>query len=132
VWIQQNLFVASPKLQQLQGVGTALANGNVTSFTATPFRNRIAQVYQEGAGLVVAANLEKVVAATKAERAKSPNAEKQENALNQLGILSVKYFVLDQKDTNGKTHTQASLSFNDANRVIPSWLAAPGPMGSLE
>ena len=132
VWIQQNLFVASPKLQQLQSVGTALSTGNVTSFTATPFRNRIAQVYQEGAGLVVAANLEKVVAATKAERSKGPNADKQENALNKLGILSVKYFVLDQKDTNGKTHTQASLSFNDANRGIPSWLAAPGPMGSLE
>jgi hypothetical protein len=132
VWINQNLFVASPKLQQLQGVATALANGNVTSFAATPFRNRIAQVYEQGAGLVVAANLEKVVTATKAERAKSPDAEKQENALNQLGILSVKYFVLDQKDTNGKTHTQASLSFNDANRGIPSWLAAPGPMGSLE
>jgi len=132
VWIQENLLVASPKLQQLQGVGTALSSGNVTGFTATPFRNRIAQVYQEGAGLVVAANLEKVVAATKAERTKGPNADKQESALNQLGILSVKYFVLDQKDTNGKTHTQASLSFNDANRGIPSWLAAPGPMGSLE
>ena len=132
VWIQENLMVASPKLEPIQGVGTALSTGNVTSFTATPFRNRIAQVYQEGAGLVVAANLEKVVTATKDERTKGPNADKQEAALNQLGILSVKYFVLDQKDTNGKTHTQASLSFNDANRGIPSWLAAPGPMGSLE
>ncbi len=44
----------------------------------------------------------------------------------------MKYFVLDQKDSNGKTHTQASLSFSDAQRGIPSWLAAPGPMGSLE
>ena len=44
----------------------------------------------------------------------------------------MKYFVLDQKDNNGKTHTQASLSFSDAQRGIPSWLAAPGPMGSLE
>src|SRR6185295_18458673 len=43
-----------------------------------------------------------------------------------------KYFVLDQKDTNGKTHTQASLSFNDANRGIPSWLAAPAPIGALD
>ena len=132
VWIQDNLFAASPNLQQLQNVATALGNGNVSSFTATPFRNRIAQVYQEGAGLVVAANLEKVVASTKAERSKNADAAKQESALNQLGLLSVKYFVLDQKDTNGKTHTQASLSFNDAQRGIPSWLAAPGPMGSLE
>jgi len=132
VWIQDNLFAASPNLQQLQNVATALGNGTVSSFTATPFRNRIAQVYQEGAGLVVAANLEKVVASTKAERSKNADAAKQESALNQLGLLSVKYFVLDQKDTNGKTHTQASLSFNDAQRGIPSWLAAPGPMGSLE
>jgi len=132
VWIQENLFAASPKLQQLQSLAAAIGNGNVSSFTATPFRNRIAQAYQEGAGLLVAANLEKVVDKTKAERSKGPESAKQESALNQLGILSVKYFVLDQKDSNGKTHTQASLSFNDAQRGIPSWLAAPGPMGSLE
>lgn len=132
VWIQENLFAASPKLQQLQGLATAKANGGLSSFTATPFRSRIAQVYQEGAGLVVAANLEKVVAQTRSERATGPDAEKRESALNQLGILSLKYFVLDQKDTNGKTYTQASLSFSDAQRGIPSWLAAPGPMGSLE
>ncbi|HEV8427262.1 MAG TPA: FecR domain-containing protein [Pyrinomonadaceae bacterium] len=132
VWIQSNLFAASPKLQQLQTVAGAVTNGSTSSFSATPFHNRIAQVYQEGAGLVVAANLEKVVANTRAERSKGRDAEKQEAALNQLGILSVKYFVLDQKDSNGKTHTQASLSFNDAQRGIPSWLATPGPMGSLE
>ncbi len=89
-------------------------------------------MYQEGAGLVVAANLEKVVAQTKSERTKGPDAEKHESALNQLGLLSVKYFVLDQKQSDGKTHTQASLSFNESQRGIPSWLAAPGPMGSLE
>src|SRR5215213_4348487 len=132
IWIQQNLLVASPKLQQLQSVGAALAHGSTSNFTANPFRNRIAEIYHEGAGLVVAANLEEAVVATKAERSKGPNADKQETALNKLGILSVKYFVLDQKDTNGKTHTQASLSFNEANRGIPSWLATPGPMGSLE
>ncbi|HEV8371356.1 MAG TPA: hypothetical protein VGQ39_25655, partial [Pyrinomonadaceae bacterium] len=103
-----------------------------SGFSATPFRDRIAQVYSEGAGLVVAANLERIVEETKTERSKGPDAEKRENALNKLGVLSVKYFVLDQKDTNGKTHTQASLSFNDATHGIPSWLAAPAAMGSLE
>ena len=132
VWIQNDLFAASPKLQELQELATLRANGGSSSFAATPFHDRIASVYQEGAGLVVAANLEKVVAQTKAERSKGPDAEKHENALNQLGLLSVKYFVLDQKDTDGKTHTQASLSFNESQRGIPSWLAAPGPMGSLE
>ena len=132
VWIQENLFAASPKLQQLQSLATTKANAGLSSFTLTPFRSRIAQVYQEGAGLVVAANLEKVVAQTKAQRTKDPDGEKAESALTKLGILSLKYFVLDQKDTNGKTHTQASVSFSDAQRGIPSWLAAPGPMGSLD
>jgi hypothetical protein len=132
IWIQNGLFAASPKLAQLQQLATVLANGGASNFTSTPFRERVAQVYQEGAGIVVAANLEKVVARVEQDITKGPNAQKQENALKQLGILSVKYFVLDQKDTNGKTHTQASLSFNDTQHGIPSWLAAPGPMGSLE
>ena len=132
VWIQDNLFAASPNLDQLHNVATAIGSGNVSSFTATPFRNRIAQVYQEGAGLVVAANLEKVVTNTRAERTKGPEGAQHESALSQLGLLSVKYFVLDQKDSGGKTHTRASLSFNDGQRGIPSWLATPGPMGSLE
>lgn len=132
VWIQNNLLAASPSLQKLQTLESVIAGGGQSSFTATPFRNRIAQVYQEGAGLVVAANLEKVVEQTKAERMKDKDAAKNESALQQLGILSVKYFVLDQKDVNGKTNTEASLSFSDTQRGIPAWLAAPGPMGSLE
>jgi FecR-like protein/uncharacterized protein DUF3352 len=132
IWIQNGLFAGSPNLQQLQNLATLTVNGGTSSFTANPFRNRIAQVYQEGAGIVVAANLEKVLAQTKAERMKDSDAAKRESALSQLGVLSVKYFVLDQKETSGKTHTQASLSFSDTQRGIPSWLAAPGPMGSLE
>jgi hypothetical protein len=129
VWINGNLFAASSKVEQLQQLQTLVAGGGVSGFAATPFRNRIAEVYAQGAGIVVAANLEKVVAQTAAERSKDKNADA---ALNKLGILSVKYFVLDQKNTTGKTHTQASLSFNDTQRGIPAWLAAPGPMGSLE
>lgn len=132
LWIQNNLFAASPKLEQLQDLEAVIGGGGHSSFTATPFRNRIAQVYQEGAGLLVAANLEKVVAETKADRLKSNDGAKNETALQQLGILSVKYFVLNQKDANGKTNTEASLSFSDTQRGIPAWLASPGPMGSLE
>jgi hypothetical protein len=132
VWIQSNLFAASPKLEQLQSVARSIDGGGTSAFTSSPFRNRIAEVYQEGAGLVVAANLEQIVEQTKDERVKNADAAKHEEALKQLGILSVKYFVLDQKETGGKTHTQAVLSFNDPQHGIPSWLAAPAPMGSLE
>ncbi|HKP47858.1 MAG TPA: FecR domain-containing protein [Pyrinomonadaceae bacterium] len=131
VWIQNDLFAASPDMTQLQKVA-GLIKGNTNAFVATPFRNRIAEVYQQGAGLVVAANLERVLAQTKAQRSSEPNGDRREEALDKLGVLSVKYLVLDQNESEGKTHTRASLSFNDAQHGIPSWLAAPGAMGSLD
>jgi hypothetical protein len=132
VWIQGDLLAASPKLPALQALATLVQNGGSSSFSATPFYARIADVYHEGAGLVVGANLERVIAQTKERRSQGPEGEKHEGALKQIGVLDMKYFVLDQKDTDGKTHTRAVLSFNEAQRGLPSWLAAPAPMGSLE
>lgn len=128
VWIQNDLFAASPDLQQLQ----SLARGGANSFTSSPFHNRIAEVYQQGAGLVVAANLEKIIAQNKVQLSKDANGARHEAALDKLGVSSVKYLVLDQNQSDGKTHTRASVSFSDTQHGIPSWLAAPGPMGSLE
>ena len=132
IWIQNNLFAASPKPQQLQQLALLLQSGAKSSFTGTPFYNRVAQIYQEGAGLVVAANLEKVIDKAKGEITKGKDSQQKETALRQLGIFNLKYFALDQKDNQGKTQTRAVLSFNEAQRGIPSWLAAPEPMGSLE
>jgi hypothetical protein len=126
VWITGDVLVGSPKLEQLQSV----ANGS-SGFSATPFYSRIAQVYSEGAGIVVAADLEKVIAHTRGVR-RIGMGENREQALNQLGIFNVTSFVLDSKDTDGKTHTRAVLSYNQADHGITSWLAQPAPMGSLE
>jgi len=132
VWIQNDLFAASPKLNQLQDLATIVQKSATSNFTNTAFHDRIAQVYQEGAGLVVAANLERLIEKTKPELTKEAGGEQRASALKQLGILNLKYFVLDQTSAEGKTHTRATVSFNEAQRGIPSWLAAPGPMGSLE
>jgi hypothetical protein len=132
VWIQGDLFAASPKLEQVQRLARVKSSSGVSTFSSSGFHNRIAQVYESGAGLVVAANLERVIQQLKSEQKKGADAAKQEEAMEKLGVLSVKYFVLDQKMGEGKTHTQATLSFDEAQRGIPSWLAAPAPMGSLE
>ena len=130
IWINGDLFAASPKLSSLQSLA-GVQKGGGSPFKETAFYNRIAQVYKEGAGLVVAANLEQLIAKNKAEMTKGKYAAQQEGALTKLGILNLKHFALDQKETEGKTHTRAVLSFNEA-RGISSWLAEPGPMGSLE
>ncbi len=128
VWIAGDILVASPKLDQLQAVAKAAQASN---FTSSPFHDRIAGVYREGAGLVIAADLEKIIAHTKGLR-RIAVGDKHEEALNELGVFNMKSFVLDQKDNDGKTHTRAVLSYTEANRGVTSWLAQPAPMGSLE
>ncbi len=126
VWISGDVLVGSPKLAQLQAVARG-GNG----FAATPLYSRISQVYREGAGIVVAADLEKVIAHTKGLR-RLATGDQHEQALNQLGVFNVTSFVLDSKDTDGKNHTRAVLSYKQADRGITSWLAQPAPMGSLD
>src|SRR2546423_4002856 len=128
VWVAGDVLVASPKLEQLQ----TIAKGTASAFPTTVFRHRIADVYREGAGLVIAADLEKIIAQAKTLHATGSNTAKHEQALNQLGVLNLKSFVLDQKDTDGKTHTRAVLSYDQADHGITSWLAQPAPMGSLD
>jgi len=120
------VLVASPKLDQLKRV----ANG-ASNFSATPLYARIASVYRDGAGLVVAADLEKIIAHTRGLR-RIAVGDSHEQALNQLGVFNLKSFVLDQKDSDGKTHTRAVLSYNPTDHGITTWLAAPSAMGSLE
>ncbi|MDQ3220400.1 MAG: DUF3352 domain-containing protein, partial [Acidobacteriota bacterium] len=50
----------------------------------------------------------------------------------QLGVMNLRHFVVEQKEVEGKTLSRAALTFNEANRGIASWLAAPGPMGALD
>ena len=128
IWIAGDVLVAAPKFEQLQAIAKRSQAG---TFNSSPFYNRIAGVYREGAGLLVAADLEKIIAHTKGLR-RIAVGDQREQALNQLGVFNLKSFVVDQKDTDGKTHTRAVLSFNEANHGITSWLAQPAPMGSLE
>jgi len=131
VWIHDNVLVASPKLEQVRALANRVKSGS--SFTSTPFYARVAGEYREGAGILVAADLERILAQTKDTRMKDPNAGQREQAMNQLGIFNLKYFVFDQKDVeSGKTNTRAVLSFNETNHGVTSWLAQPAAMGSLE
>jgi hypothetical protein len=131
VWINNDIFAASPKIESLRGFATTLKSPESNKFVNSPFRQRISDVYANGAGLVVAADLEKIVAQAVAKD-KSPDAERHVGGLKQLGITNLRHFVAEQKDVNGRTLTQAALTFSEANKGIASWLAAPGSMGALE
>ena len=128
VWINNDLMAAAPRLSQLQQLAAALKGEN--NFKTTPFYARLAETYRAGAGLIVAADLEKVIGRLVKEGA-SPEAAKRNETYKQLGLMDLKYFVAEQKDVEGKTSSRATVSFKERRTGIASWLAAPGPMGAL-
>ena len=125
-WINNNLFVVSHSLNQLSQFATDL-NAGQKPFASSFFHNRIAQVYQEGAGLILAVDLEKIVPNTL-----KPGDEKQREVYKELGFLDLKHFIAEQKINADKTQNRAVLSFNQARTGIAGWIADPGPIGGLE
>jgi hypothetical protein len=131
VWVNNDIFAASPQLDTLRGFATSLKTPATNGFVNSSFRQRISDVYRDGAGLLVAADLEKIIAQA-ASKTNTEEEQRNVEGLRQLGVMNLRHFVAEQKDINGRTLSQAALTFSQADRGIPSWLAAPGPMGALD
>jgi hypothetical protein len=125
LWIHNGVLVASPSGGAIRTVAAVMAGG-ANPFVSSPFRARIAQDYQDGAGWLFAADLHTLVA--KGEAAKTP--EEQQMA-EKLGIYDLDQFIIDRRETDGRAETRAALTFDQARRGVAAWLAAPAPMGSL-
>jgi type II secretory pathway pseudopilin PulG len=52
--------------------------------------------------------------------------------LQRMGFADMKYLVWEHKTVAGQAASQMELSFTGPRHGVASWLAAPGPMGSLE
>ena len=104
---RNGLVVFGPVADAVNRFAPALDNAS-GSFRGTPFYNRIADVYHEGAGILFAADL---------------GAE---------GPATGRYFIAEQKEVNHQMEASASLGFAGERSGMAAWLAAPAPMGSLE
>jgi hypothetical protein len=132
IWINNDILVAAPRLDHLRQLATGMNSSSGSGFVGSPLYSRIADIYREGAGLVVAADLEKIIASTLKNDSKHANGKQPTDTLRQVGLLNLKYFVLELKENQGKSQNKAVLTFNEQRQGIASWLAAPGPMGALE
>ncbi|MEA2563532.1 MAG: hypothetical protein QOH06_5036 [Acidobacteriota bacterium] len=117
VWVGNGLFVASPNGAQI----ARIAAGGSSAFTGTPFRARIAQEYQDGAGWLFAADIAGFISK---DETPDPEAEA-------LGVRDLQHFIVNRQEVDGRADTRAALTFSQQRRGIASWLAAPAPMGAL-
>ncbi|MEP6963026.1 MAG: FecR family protein, partial [Acidobacteriota bacterium] len=103
--------------------GSVVAIGAATvppvgGFATTPFGARIMESYRAGVQLLFSANAEQIVAG---------------NVKNSVaGFDNVKYLIAEQKGSLSAPLHTAALTFNGSRHGVMSWLATPGPMGSLE
>jgi ferric-dicitrate binding protein FerR (iron transport regulator) len=123
LWVQGNFFVATPSAALLAEMGTIVAQPAANPFLQAGFHNRVAESYQEGAGWLFAGDFQKLLAAH------PPSAGSHAEA---LGILDFQDVVINRREGSGHTATVAAVNFIRPRRGIPSWLAAPAPMRSLD
>src|SRR5262249_25271591 len=124
IWITGDLVAVSPRQDALKSLAARIRQG-AKPFASTPFHAQIANLYRDGAGLVIAADLDRIVM-------QSLRREKGAAAAQQLGVTDLRYFIVEIKEKDGRPYNRAVVSFRENQRGITSWLAQPGPMGALE
>jgi ferric-dicitrate binding protein FerR (iron transport regulator) len=127
VLVRPDFVAASPDVATLQQLNAALNQGS-GGFAGTAFGQRMEAAYQNGAGLLLGANLQ-VMAHHGQGDAKS---EHRREVFAQTGFADVQYLVAERKDVNGQTLNHAQLTFNGPRKGFASWLAAPAPIGGLD
>jgi hypothetical protein len=131
VWIHDNTIGASTGLAPLQSFESALGSGS-NSFKSSSFYSDISAVYANGAGMIVAADLESIMAGLAGQQSSTAQDSAGVQSMKRLGLFSLKHFIFETKGTNGNGGASAVLTFNEPRQGIASWLAAPGPMGALD
>ncbi len=134
IWLNNDVVAASTELVTLQAVAASVKSKAASRFSASAFHARLADVYREGAGLVIGADLGQLIGRELAQD--TQRGGKDAAVLNQLGINQVRHFIAELKDVNGQPQNRAVVTFDSANGApqhgLASWLAAPGPMGALQ
>ncbi|MFN0123947.1 MAG: FecR domain-containing protein [Blastocatellia bacterium] len=136
IWINGDLLAATPDLHTLKQAAARIAAQGPPA--ATPFYNTIAGLYREGAGLIVAADLEQIIGAAMqhkpragAKEGATDKAARERALAEQLGLGNFRHFIAELKEKDGKPYNRAVVTFAEARRGVASWLGAPAPMGAL-
>lgn len=94
--------------------------GDPGAFASTTLGERVSRAYEAGVQLMVSADLEDLDVAQVSSRS------------NGVGDSSLRYLTFERQEVLGQVLNQGVLGFAGQRRGVASWLAEPGPMGSLD
>ena len=105
-------FTSRPGLVLFSPSQLAFSTALDSSFQTTGFYKQIVQAYQDGAGLLLCADLARL----------GP----------QPVSSGLRYLIAGQKQAGGHTETRAAVTFDGPRTGIAAWLAPPSPLGTLD
>jgi hypothetical protein len=117
VYTNSNIVAISSGDKLLRPVAAAIEGQGTGSLTGTPFHSQIMAAYRDGAGLLVCADLQRIM----------PNSRAGDELLGNVGSV-----VVSQKTAGGKPNTQAIVTFRGERTGVGAWLASPSPIGALD
>ena len=124
ILVRSDLVILAENLATLRRF-TAHLDGGHKDFATTEFGQRMARSYDAGVTVLAGADLQAIF--------KADRPSKQTDAtLQSTGFSDMKYAVLEHKTVAGQDANEVELSFTGPRRRVASWLAAPGPLGSLD
>ena len=125
VVVRPDYVMVGTDLATLRKVNARLERRQV-EFGSTPFGQRLVQAYDGGLSAVGAADLQGVLSLL------PHSTEQSEKIFQRTGFSDMKYLVWEHRTVEGKTSSEVELSFTGPRRGIAGWLAAPGPLNSLD
>lgn len=126
VLVGPDFVAAAPKISELRQFDAALKHGS-GGFAETDFGKRMLATYQDGAGILIGANLHAMTA-----QHESIHPAKNPLVFASTGFGDVQYLVAERKESGTLPFNRAELTFSGPRHGIASWLAQPAPIGGLE
>jgi hypothetical protein len=125
--IRSDKAIFSNSIAALKIVDAQLNSGS-SGFASSPFGKQVASAYTRGAGILLAADLQQMVAG---KHVFAHEATHEKQAFEKSGIQDVSYLIAEHRETNGEPENRLHLQFSGPRHGVASWLAAPAPIGSL-
>ena len=125
--IREHEAVFSNNIATLKQIDAQLNAGD-SGFATGDFGQQIQAAYSRGAGVILAADLHRMIA----ERAQSLHVDRVNGKVFAVsGADGVEYLIAEHREVNGQPENHLNLQFSGTRQRVASWLGAPGPMGSL-
>jgi ferric-dicitrate binding protein FerR (iron transport regulator) len=126
--IREHEAVFSNSIATLKQVDAQLHAGR-SGFASSDFGQQIQAAYSRGAGVILAADLHRMIAAKAQLLSVHPIKGRIDTV---TGMDGVEYLIAEHREVNGQPQNHLNLQFSGTRQRVASWLGAPAPMGSLD